>query len=396
MMLFPIRTDRPLRDTPYVNYALIAVNVAVFLATFKQIGEAEVVWGSLQGLSINELWNRFPVLRFYLWTGEDTRLFQFVTSQFLHQDPLHLLGNMVFLWVFGNNVEDRLGKFGYLFFYLAAGTLAGVGHWLTSDAAALGASGAVAGVTGAFFALFPRTRITIFFWFFFFIHFFEIQATWVVLFFFAKDLFFYTSGYGGVAYTAHLAGTLAGFGFGMSLLFTRLLPREPYDLLSLLEHRRRRQKFRKISRDGYQAWDGKYEGRNGKAAPPQDPAVLEARRAIAQAAGDHDLPRAAALYADLLQRHPDQVLSERLQTDVANQLFGDGQHAQSAEAYRLLLQTYPRHPDKADLQLILGLIYSRYLNRPGDAKPLLEQASERLSGDAQAHAKQLLASLPAG
>ena len=396
MVLFPIRTDRPMRTTPYVNYALITLNVVVFLGTFAQIDQADAAWHMMRDFPASQFLERFPVLGYYLWPGEMTRLYQFLTSQFLHADLFHLLGNMVFLWVFGNNVEDRLGKFGYLAFYLACGVFAGLGHWLTSASPALGASGAVAGVTGAFFAFFPRTRITVFFWLFLFIHFFELQATVVVLFFFLKDVFLYTTGHSGVAYTAHLSGTVAGFGFGLALLLTRLLPREPYDLLTLLEHRRRREKFRKLNREGYQAWEGKSGGKSGKESggeAPQDSVVQEARRAIAQAMEAHDLPQAASLYTELLRRYPDQVLSERLQTEIAHQLFSDGQHASAACVYDLLLSTYPKHPDKPGLQLMLGLLYANYLDRPSDARPLLEQASQRLTGDAKAQAQQILDSI---
>ena len=122
-MFIPIRSDRPLRSTPYVNYALIAINVVVFGFTARE-AEYSRAW------------------EFMLW-HERTELWQFITYQFLHADIWHIVGNMLFLWVFGNAVEDRLGKAGYLFFYLAMGVLAGLGHWLTSEAPVLGASGSV-------------------------------------------------------------------------------------------------------------------------------------------------------------------------------------------------------------------------------------------------------------
>jgi len=433
-MFFPIRSDRPLRSTPYVNYALIAVNVLLFVATTGQLAQADTYLlrqfqrefelellrdipmpqtsQAFPDLSdpgdpdLNVLWelpqaqeamtraqektaDKFLAYRLLL-RKEGTTLWQFLTYQFMHSGPLHLIGNMIFLWVFGNNVEDRLGKLGYLFFYLAAGVLAGLAHWLTSDAPVLGASGSVAGVTGAFLALFPRTRIG-FIYFWIIIGFFEVPAMIVVIFFFLKDALFYAGGVGNVAYTAHLGGTLAGFTLGMGLLLTRLLPREPYDLLTLVEHKRRRDKFRKIAGEGYQPW----EGRNGGKAdgPPQDPVVLEARRAIAQSLSDHDHPAAAARYADLLRDHPGQVLSQRMQADVANQLMRDARYDDAAEAYGLLLATYPSHPEKPHYQLMLGLIYVRYLDRPADAKPLLEKAAERLDGGERDTAQQLLDAL---
>ena len=90
------------------------------------------------------------------------QLHQFFSCMFLHADTVHLLGNMVFLWVFGSAVNDKLGHAGYAAFYLAGGVIAGVGYVLLSGVApALGASGAIAAVTGAFLVLFPRVRVTL-------------------------------------------------------------------------------------------------------------------------------------------------------------------------------------------------------------------------------------------
>ncbi len=177
-MFIPIRSDRPLRTPPYVNYALIAINIVIFGFTAQAFSTNEP----------NRAW------QFMLWS-QDTKIWQFITYQFLHASPMHLIGNMIFLLVFGNNVEDRLGKFGYLFFYLSMGVLAGLGHWLTSEAPVLGASGSVAGVSGAFLVLFPLTRIKFLYWFFF-IGFFEISAKWVIAFYVIKDIFFMGMGVG--------------------------------------------------------------------------------------------------------------------------------------------------------------------------------------------------------
>jgi len=103
MFFLPLRSDRPLRTTPYVNYALIAVNVLIYALTASALSGKEPT----------------AVYRFMLWkyaTPDSneviTKLWQFITYQFLHGSPMHLIGNMIFLWVFGNAVEDRLGKAG--------------------------------------------------------------------------------------------------------------------------------------------------------------------------------------------------------------------------------------------------------------------------------------------
>jgi membrane associated rhomboid family serine protease len=383
MLILPIRSDRPLRTPPYVNYALIAINVVIFALTAQAFAGKE-----------------FTRAHEFMLFSQDTKLWQFITYQFLHGGPMHLIGNMIFLWVFGNAVEDRLGKFGYLFFYLSMGVLAGLGHWLTSEAPVIGASGSVAGVTGAFLMLFPLTRISFFYWFFF-IGFFEISAKWVILFYFMKDLLFYgielsNPNVGGVAYTAHLAGNLAGFLVALALLASRLLTREPYDLFTMWAHARRRNEFKKLANEGYQAWEGKAH-HPGQDAPTQmteqDKQVLALRQQISRAIGNHDLDAAAKTYIQLIQEHGEQTLSQRQQLDIANHLFGQGDHASAATAYERLLKAYPKHDERGNAQLMLGLINARYLNKPEEAKPLLQEASQRLHGDDAAMARQLLSEI---
>jgi membrane associated rhomboid family serine protease len=382
MIFIPIRSDRPLRTTPYVNYALIAINVLIFGFTAQSMG-GEVVFRD------------DPVHRHMLW-HHNTSLWQFITYQFLHASPMHLIGNMIFLWVFGNAVEDRLGKVGYLFFYLSMGVLAGIGHSLTSTNPVLGASGSVAGVSGAFLMLFPLIRISFFYWFIFLIGFIEISAKWVIAFYVMKDIFFMGMGVGNTAYTAHLAGYVGGFSIALILLATRLLSREPYDLFTMWGHKRRRDAFKKLSQQGYQAWEGKahHPGQDGPTEmTEQDRQILALRQEISRAVGNHDLDTATQTYLQLVKEHGDQTLSQRQQFDIANHLFGQGEHAHAAVAYERLLKVYPRHEDRGKAQLMLGLINARYLNKPNEAKPHLQEASQRLHGDDAALARQLLAEI---
>jgi membrane associated rhomboid family serine protease len=379
-MFIPIRSDRPLRTTPYVNYALIAVNVLIYAVTAQMVEQARFEWHPIRDAYLNAF---------------DTKAYQFITYQFLHASPMHLIGNMIFLWVFGNAVEDRLGKFGYLFFYLSMGVLAGLGHHLTSNASVLGASGSVAGVSGAFLMLFPLTRITFFYWFFF-IGVFEISAKWVIAFYFMKDIVFMGLGVGNTAYTAHLAGNISGFVVALVLLASRLLPREPYDLFTMWGHKRRRDEFKKLSRQGYQAWEGKGRrpGEDGQTElTEEDKAILDLRQRISRHIADHDLDAAAKTYRTLIADHGEQTLSQRQQFDIANHLFAQGEHAAAAAAYDRLLATYPKHDERGRAQLMLGLINARYLDNPAKAKPHLQEASQRLQGDDAALARQLLAEI---
>jgi membrane associated rhomboid family serine protease len=362
-MFIPLRTDRSLRHTPWVNYALILVNVICFIA-------------------INP--DRSPELTrdLMLWPVAP-QLHQFITYQFMHADWMHLLGNMLFLYVFGNSLEDRLGKIGYLAFYLAGGVIAGLGFAMLENNPVLGASGSVAAVTGAFLALFPMTNVTLLF-FFIFISTFQVSSMLLILFQIGQDLLMYMINRdGGVAYLAHISGYAFGFLVGMGLLWLRLLAREPYDLLSMLEQRRRRAQFRSMTSKGYHPWDhagSRYQP--GRAEPVQltekELQIMDIRSRISQAAANHDFTTASQLYKQLIAVDPDQVMPPRLQLDIANHMTAHGDHAYAAGAYELYLNTFKDNPhDREQVELMLGLIYARYLNRWQRAKELLTSAGAR-------------------
>ncbi|MEX0776942.1 MAG: rhomboid family intramembrane serine protease [Phycisphaeraceae bacterium] len=370
-MFLPIRTDRRLQHKPWVNYALIAANVAVF--AFTQSLDAQALEPYLLQPMQPRTWHGLP--------------YQFITSVFLHADMWHVFGNMLFLYVFGNSVEDRLGKVGYLAFYLGAGVIAGIGHTLMDQHPALGASGAVCAVTGAYLALFPLSNVTIVYWFIF-IGAFEISSMYLIIFQIAQDLFFQLQGAGRVAYAAHLAGYAYGFAIGMALLATRLLEREPYDLLSMIEQRRRRAQFAALTRQGYRPWEhGGTPGQAGagtavaadKPLPEASRQIMELRAAVADAITQHDMPRAAELYARLVEIDGKQVMSQQQQLDLANQLTADGRYELAARAYELFLNAYARYAQREQVELILGLLYARYLNRRQRALELLTSALPRLT-----------------
>ena len=146
-----------------------------------------------------------------------------VTSMFLHGGWMHLLGNMLYLHIFGDNVEDRLGHFRYLFFYLATGIVAGVAQLVISPNSSLpmvGASGAIAGVTGAYFLFFPRARVVTLVPVFIFIQIVELPAVFFLFFWFAFQLLLGIGSLGtdasggGVAFWAHIGGFIAGMVLG--------------------------------------------------------------------------------------------------------------------------------------------------------------------------------------
>lgn len=377
-MLIPLKTDRPQKNVPWVNYSIIVLNVFFYILTSR--GSF-----SLPRDSMANHWMLFP---------SDPNILHFVTYQFLHADISHIFFNMLFLYIFGNAVEDRLGKIGYLFFYLTGGVLAGLGHVVTSDAPVLGASGAIAAVTGAYLALFPKARVLIIY-FFFFIGFVEVSSMLIILFSIGKDILFQFIGTDNVAYTAHLAGYAFGFVICMLLLRFRLLPREPYDMMSMFEQYKRRQEFRRIVRDQGSPWaaeEGSHKPKRKRrdVEPEMPPEILELRSAIQTRAAEHDIVGAASLYRELLTKDDKQVMSERLQSDLASQLAAESQHQAAASAFRNFIKAYPAAPQTSEMRLMLGVLYARYLNQPEQARETIQQAMGSLSSNQRDFAQQIL------
>jgi rhomboid family protein len=214
--MLPLRDDAPRSTTPYVNYFLIALNVGIF---FFQWSLQDTGGARTQ----NDFLTQFALVpqRFAAWKNgyvpAAAAFVPFVSSMFLHASWLHVLLNMWGLAIFGDNVEDRLGHFGYLIFYLICGLGAGVTHLLfnfNSRVPTVGASGAIAGVMGAYFVLYPRSRVLMWVPIFFL---FEVPAVFFLGFWFLTQLLSgVTSGLassgqvGGVAFWAHVAGFAAG------------------------------------------------------------------------------------------------------------------------------------------------------------------------------------------
>ena len=203
--MFPIRDHNPSLRTPYVTYALIAVNVLVFLS----------YWGNLQNQAfISRFFNEWAMIPRLV--SEGGHFYTMLSSMFLHGGFMHLAGNMLFLWVFGDNLEDLLGHVRYLLFYLAVGLAAAFTQVYSapgSPVPVVGASGAIAGVMGGYLLLFPKARVDILIVIVVFFRIFPVPA-WVVLgFWFLLQLAngaVADSSIGGVAYWEHAGGFVAG------------------------------------------------------------------------------------------------------------------------------------------------------------------------------------------
>lgn len=212
--MIPIRDNVANRTFPFVNILLILANIGIFIFELNQPSPQalERFFGE---------WALIPAVLFRDPWGHGIRVF---TSMFLHAGWSHLIGNMMYLWIFGDNVEDRVGHIRYLWFYLAVGTAAGLAQaflFPSSGLPMVGASGAIAGIMGAYFVLYPGSKVMTIVPIFIFIKFIEIPAIVFLGLWFLIQAY---QGYGtllhsasegvlngGVAWWAHAGGFLAGF-----------------------------------------------------------------------------------------------------------------------------------------------------------------------------------------
>jgi len=383
MILLPIRTSIRPRRTPYCNYALIAVNVLIFLVTYSP----RVVL--VNGQPFQEPLRLWADL--FMLTPTRLHLWQFVSYAFLHGGWLHIIGNMFFLYLFGNNVNDKLGSVGYLCFYLAGAVFSGIGHTLLNNNPAVGASGAVAAVTGAYFALFPKTLVTVFYWLFYFIDTIDLPAFYFIglKMILIDNVIVRTTPH--VAYDAHLAGYAFGIASSLLLLGTRLISHDQTDLWFILRQWGRRRVYRGSVSDGYDPFKGRPgrkpvtvgEVKKTPAEEGRDEQAARLRSQIAQLINQKNLPEAAQLYLELAETGSEAVLAERHQLDVANQLMSMGRWEQSAAAYEKFLSHYKSYEYAEQVQLMLGILYSRYLGAPAKAVGYLKAARERLTDAGQ-------------
>ncbi len=212
--MIPLRDTAVTRNYPLVNNCLIGLNVVVFLLQLSHGADIErfiYIYGLVPARY------SVPQIAAYFSTGQ--QLFSFLSFMFLHGGFWHLLGNLWFLYIFGDNVEDRLGHGRYLIFYLVCGMTSGLSHLLlniNSNVPTIGASGAIAGVMGAYFILHPRARILTLIPIFFIPYFLEIPAFFFIGFWFVMQFISAAASHGqagGVAWWAHIGGFVFGILF---------------------------------------------------------------------------------------------------------------------------------------------------------------------------------------
>ncbi len=221
--MIPLHDQVRSRSTPYVNYALLTLNTVVFLATYFYSAEEFRTFILEHGLIPAQLTvRRVPEAFIDLFT-----------SMFLHGNPVHLLGNMLYLWVFGDNVEDAMGHGGYALFYLLGGLIAALAHVLANPFSAVptvGASGAIAAVLGAYMVLYPYSRVYTIVPLGFYVRMALLPAVLVLGFWFVLQVvqgiarLGMPADIGGVAFWAHAGGFV--YGAALARIFAR--PRDAY------------------------------------------------------------------------------------------------------------------------------------------------------------------------
>jgi membrane associated rhomboid family serine protease len=214
-MFLPLRDDNPIKVTPVVTWALIAVNAVVFLYQVSLGPHAAqrfvFQFGAIPAVILGQ--QALPAGMAIIPPG-----MSLLTSIFLHGSWMHLVGNMWFLWIFGNNIEEAMGHVRFLAFYILCGLAASLSQIFVSPQSVIptiGASGAIAGALGAYLMLYPRARVWTLVFFVFFIRMIYIPAWiilggWIFLQFLSGSMAIGTQNAGGIAFWAHVGGFIAG------------------------------------------------------------------------------------------------------------------------------------------------------------------------------------------
>ncbi len=372
-MIIPIRTEMTFRHTPVVNYAILGLNIVAFAAF------------NLSGIAVFDVWR----IDYLVLQSDWPSIHQFFTYQFLHADGWHLAGNMLFLWVFGNSVNAKLGDIGYALFYLAGGVFAAIVFVVGHTERLLGASGAIAAVTTAYLVLFPRSHVTVLF-IFFFITAFEVPALILIgikIVLWDNVIAPGIHGQGNIAISAHLGGYLFGFAAASTMLLVRVIPRDHFDLLALMDRWNRRRAYRtalndpqarRVAEFGTVARPVQMSEAERKAEEDRHERIIELRSRIHECVGLGDIGAAAALVEELMTVDPHQCLSANDQMAVAREFYATGRLAQAARAYENYLAAYRTGFDAEEIRLLLGIIYARDLKQYDAAEVHLMDCANRL------------------
>lgn len=364
--MIPLGTDRPSKKTPGTTISLIALNIVIFLIVSLGLHS-----GSAPAERLMEFGVFYPGVMTTI-----THPWTLITYAFLH-DPTglsHVAFNMLFLWIFGGAVEDRLGSFWFAAFYLAGAVAAAFGQWLIDPSPMIGASGAVAATTGAFAALCPRARVRVLFFF----SIIEIPGLVLVLIFAALDLFGQIgssiSAEGGIAFSAHLFGYAFGIATMVALLGFRVLPRTEFDLFFLLKQAQRRRAMRAAFDHSASPW------------------IKDTSRLSVTAQSTE----VSSSGTPLLSPRPLSESDARHALNDASARWSRGEFAGAASAWERFAARAPTHNETSGALLLAAVTHARRLHAPTRAREILTAllaAQPAPTADILAQARALLQEL---
>ena len=351
--MIPLGTDRITRKTP-TTIIIVVLNILIFLVISLGLNAQSNATAS-KAAEIEQFGVFYPGFRMVL-----THPWTLVTYAFLH-DPSglsHVAFNMLFLWIFGRAVEDRLGSIWFAVFYIAGAIVAALGQWLISPAPMIGASGAVAAATGAFAALCPRSRVRVLFFF----TIIEIPGIVLVLIFVGLDLFgqlgqsVSSTSRGGIAYSAHLFGYAFGMLTMLALLGSGILKRTEFDLFFIMKQWKRRREMRAAVNQSRSPWV-KDVSTLSVTTPQATTDVLRAGTPMRRQLSDADAKR---------ELHD------------AGTRWSRGEFSAAASAWERFAQRFPSHPDSDGALLLAAVTHARKLNDPTRARELAQRLVDRV------------------
>ena len=406
-MFIPVGSDRDPRRVPVATLSIILLTAVAYACVTL-------------GLRAGAPWAEDALVKgAFTGTRADFRWWQPLTYQFLH-DPssiAHVAFNMIFLWVFGRSVEGRMGPWWFAAFYLVGGAVAALGQWTVSSNPMIGASGAVAGATGAYAALFPRSTVRVLV-IFFLIGIYEVPSLLFVGIYVGIDalnqgLNFLGRSKEPVAYAAHLAGYAWGAGIAILLLAARVLPRTEMDLFAMWTQWRRRQAMREAVRgtaggpwasassDTAARAASSRIGGGGRAAPaaardaaPEDPARQAALSRLNAAIAAADAPAVRDAWHALAAVDSRTPLSERTLLDAGALLHAHGELGAATDAWTRMIERFPRSAQAPTTALLASAMLARRLGQPERAARVLAEWIPRLrDSDHDGQARALAAEL---
>ncbi|MFZ4642957.1 MAG: rhomboid family intramembrane serine protease [Phycisphaerales bacterium] len=351
--MIPLGTDRITRKTP-TTITIVVLNIVIFLLISLGLNAQSTATAS-KAAEIEQFGVFYPGLQMVL-----THPWTLVTYAFLH-DPSglsHVAFNMLFLWIFGRAVEDRLGSVWFAIFYISGAIVAALGEWFISPAPMIGASGAVAAATGAFAALCPRSRVRVLFFF----TIIEIPGIVLVLIFVGLDLFgqlgqsVSSTSRGGIAYSAHLFGYAFGMLTMLALLGSGILKRTEFDLFFIMKQMKRRREMRAAVNQSRSPWVNDISTLS-VATPQATPEALRAGIPMRRQLSDSDAKR---------ELHD------------AGTRWSRGEFSAAANAWERFAQRFPSHPDSDGALLLAAVTYARKLNDPTRARELAQRLVDRV------------------